>query len=71
MAEGSPAPSYQWFKDDHPLIGETRPTLYIQATRPEDRGNYTCVAISGATEVKSEPARIDIPGIKDTVKFNV
>ena len=61
-AEGS-APNYQWLKDGVPIAGETRAYLYIEETVPEDRGNYTCVAINGGGRDESEPARIKIPGI--------
>lgn len=48
----SPTPSYQWFKDGEPLSGETQPFLYIHETTPEDRGNYTCLAINEELVVK-------------------
>ena len=61
-AEGS-VPNYQWLKDGVPIAGETRAYLYIEETVPEDRGNYTCVAINGGGRDESEPARIKIPGM--------
>ena len=62
MADGFPIPDYQWFKDGELLPGETRSFLYIQETLPEDRGNYTCIAINGGGETQSLPATLDIPG---------
>ena len=62
-AEGS-APNYQWLKDGVPIAGETRSYLYIEETVPEDRGNYTCVAINGGGRDESEPARLKIPGMQ-------
>lgn len=61
-AEGSPEPSYQWYKDGEPIPGMTREYLYIEEVRPEHRGNYTCVAINVGGRVESEPARLKILG---------
>lgn len=61
-AEGSPAPSYLWYKDGVLIAGETMEYLYIEETQPEDRGNYTCVAINEGGQVESDPARLKIPG---------
>ena len=61
-AEGSPPPRYQWSKDGVQLLGETRPFLYIEEAKPEDRGNYTCVATNRGGQSKSDPALINIPG---------
>lgn len=68
MAEGSPAPSYQWYKDGELVPGETKEYLYIEETQPEDRGNYTCVAINEGGQVESDPAQLKIPGIIEKMK---
>lgn len=62
-ADGTPAPTYQWFKDGAQIPGETKEFLYIEEAAPEDRGNYTCVAINRHGRIKSNPARITIPGV--------
>ncbi len=62
-AEVSSAPSYQWLKDGVSIAGEMKAFLYIEVIGPEDRGNYTCVAINGGGRDESEPARLRIPGI--------
>ncbi len=68
-AEGSPAPSYLWYKDGALIPGETRAYLYIEETAPDDRGNYTCVAINAEGQEESEPARIIIPGMNTSINI--
>ena len=62
-AEGFPTPTYQWYKDGVAIPGEERTYLYIEEVAPEDRGNYTCVAMSTGGMEESQPARLTIPGI--------
>lgn len=38
------AVTYQWYKDDNPLTGETNKDITISSVRPSDAGLYTCVA---------------------------
>ena len=61
-AEGHPAPSYEWYKDDVLVSGETRSVLYIPELSPRDRGNYTCKAINSEGGIVSQPAKLDIQG---------
>ena len=61
-AEGHPAPSYEWYKDDVLVPGETRSVLYIPELSPRDRGNYTCKAINSEGGIVSQPAKLDIQG---------
>ncbi len=63
-AEVSSAPNYQWLKDGIPIAGEMKPFLYIEEIGPEDRGNYTCVAVNGGGRDESEPALLRIPGMQ-------
>ena len=60
--EGPAALSYQWLKDGVPIPGETRQHLYIEAVVPEDRGNYTCVAVRGGRQDISSPTLLKISG---------
>ena len=60
-ATGNPPPTYQWYKDGEPIIGETRSYLYITELLPEERGNYTCVA-SNSRGSSSEDAKVDLQG---------
>jgi hypothetical protein len=61
-AEGHPAPSYEWYKDDVLVPGEIGSVLYIPEPSPRDRGNYTCKAINSKGGIVSEPAKLDIQG---------
>ena len=62
IAQGHPAPIYEWYKDDALVPGETRSVLNIAEPSPHNRGNYTCKAINSKGEMASEPANLDIQG---------
>ena len=62
-AQGHPAPTYEWYKDDTLVPRETSSVLNIDEPSPRDRGNYTCKAINSKGETASEPAKLDIQGI--------
>lgn len=64
MAEGHPAPTYEWYKDGILIPGEQLPFLYIPEVSPADRGNYSCKAINNNGRVVSELAHLEIPGIQ-------
>lgn len=61
-AEGSPAPSYTWYKDGVLIPDRTQSYIYISEAQPEDRGSYTCRAVNIVGEDYSAPASINIPG---------
>ena len=64
IAEGHPAPTYQWYKDGVLIPDEIESVLYIPDPSPEDRGNYTCKAINSEGETdETRPAKLDITGI--------
>lgn len=63
IAEGHPAPTYEWYKDGVLISGETRSVLFIADPSPGDRGNYTCKATNSKGERESEPAKLDIRGM--------
>jgi hypothetical protein len=58
----SPAHSYQWYKDGADIPGERGAYLLIEEAVPEDRGNYTCVAINAGVREESQPTRLIISG---------
>ena len=62
-ADGHPPPTYQWYKDDKILPGKRQSFLYIAEPDPQDRGNYSCVAMNTRGNVSSDQAQLDIPGI--------
>ena len=62
-AEGHPAPTYEWYKDDVLIPGENLPFLYIPEILPSDRGSYYCKAINNEGEMSSMQANLDIEGI--------
>ena len=43
-SEGSPAPSFSWYKDGAPVAGATTDTLSIAKLAGSDGGVYECVA---------------------------
>ena len=61
-ASGSPAPTYEWYKDGILIPGEQSPFLYIAEVLPNDRGNYSCRAVNINGQRFSEPALLTIPG---------
>ena len=61
-AEGHPAPTYEWYKDEVLIPGEHLPFLYIPEVFPEDRGSYYCKAVNNEGQIESESAQLQIPG---------
>ena len=41
-AVGDPPPTFQWFRNDVPLEGQTQPTLELLHVTIDDRGIYNC-----------------------------
>ncbi len=60
VAEGSPAPTFQWYRDNRPLHGETALSLVIQNVQPADAGGYTLAVTSGGMTVFTEPAFLGV-----------
>lgn len=46
-----------------PIPGENREFLYIEEAEPEDRGNYTCVAVNEGGQDVSILTTLKIPGV--------
>jgi len=60
VATGTPAPSYQWYKDGSILTGETNTTLSLASVSASDAGSYTAVANNAAGSVESAPAVLSV-----------
>ena len=58
-ATGLPAPSYQWYKDDIEMSGETSSTLSFYAAF-SDAGTYKCRVYNVAGELYSNPATLTV-----------
>jgi hypothetical protein len=61
-ANGSAPLSYQWFRGDEELIGESNPTLDVYIDSPESGGDYR-VEVRGTTTVVSEVASVTIGNV--------
>lgn len=68
LVDGSLSSGYRWLKDGILITGETREILYIKEILPEDRGNYTCMVISGTKQAMSDQAQLNISGKLDRNK---
>lgn len=52
-ATGDPAPTFQWFLDGDPLLGETMDTLTIDPVAASDAGTYSVVASNECGDASS------------------
>lgn len=65
-ASGTPAPVYQWFRDNTALFGSNGPALTFTSVQPADAGSYRVVATNSAGSVSSSVAILTVnapPGI--------
>ena len=62
IAEGHPTPTYKWYKDGVLVPDKIRSVLEIHEALPQDRGNYTCVAMNSLGNDTSQVAELDILG---------
>ena len=64
-ANGSPAPSYQWYLNGAPIASATQPTLVILGANAANAGNYYCRAANSSGSVQSSTATLAISGTND------
>lgn len=60
VAAGSPAPTYQWRKDNTPLANATSASFTIASVTPADAGTYTVVVSNAAGNITSQPATLTV-----------
>jgi len=60
---GSPAPTYQWYKDGVAIPGAVNSTFNINSAQAYNVGNYTLVATNTLSSVTSSIATISITGV--------
>lgn len=60
VANGDPAPTYQWMQDGRPITGAIGSTLALQNVQTGSTGNYTVVASNSAGGTTSSTARLDV-----------
>lgn len=60
VAKGFPTPTYQWYKNDQPLTGQTNATLDLQNTKKEDSGLYYVIAKNSLGQTKSPEYRVNV-----------
>jgi hypothetical protein len=59
-ASGTPAPTYQWYKNGKPISGWTSATLTLVALTVNDNATYTAVATNSAGSATSNPATLTV-----------
>ena len=59
-ATGLPAPTFQWFKGDVALGGQTASSLVLTGVTLDSAGDYTVVATNAAGSVRSDVANLTV-----------
>jgi hypothetical protein len=59
-ASGTPAPSYQWYKNGVAMPGATNSYLYLASLTANDDANYSVVATNSAGSATSSLARLTV-----------
>ncbi|MBC7365523.1 MAG: immunoglobulin domain-containing protein [Undibacterium sp.] len=62
-ADGSPAPTFQWFKNGSTVVGATNSALVISGATAADVGSYTVVVTNSLGSATSNPATLTVTGI--------
>ncbi|GAP69379.1 protein containing PKD repeat [Bacteroidales bacterium 6E] len=60
VASGTPAPTYQWYKDGDAIPGATNPTLTISGIQSSDAGSYAVEVQNDCGAAISAPADITV-----------
>lgn len=60
-AAGTPAPTYQWSKDNNPITGATNATYTIAVAQATDAGSYTVAVHNSAGTIVSNAAVLNFP----------
>lgn len=60
VAEGDPVLTYQWYKDDAPIAGETLDSLTLVAVDNTDDGEYFVIVTNAVDSVASDKATITV-----------
>jgi hypothetical protein len=60
VATGTPAPDYQWRRNDVPITGATRETLLIGSVAAGNEGTYTVTVSNAAGFVNSSAATLSV-----------
>lgn len=60
IAEGQPAPAYQWLRNGQAIPDATDATLTLADVQPEEAGDYSVVARNVAGSETSRPARLEV-----------
>lgn len=60
VAEGSPAPTYQWRKNGASISGATNPSLALSSVQAGDAGTYDVVVTNAGGTATSAPAKLEV-----------
>lgn len=66
-ASAKPAPTYQWFKNDGAILGQTAASLTLSSFTKADAGLYYVTATSAGVTVKSAVATLAFPKITSSL----
>ena len=67
---GSPAPTFQWRKDEQPIPGATESSFSIAQVGVDDAGSYTVVVTNSSGSLTSNPAVLTILGDAPEIRFD-
>lgn len=70
-ASGTPAPTFQWKKDNVSISGATSATLNLSNVQTTDAGAYTAVAANSAGSVTSNAATLTVTATGTKATFSV
>lgn len=62
VANGIPAPTFQWFKDEQAVAGETGASLAVSVSELSDAGDFHVEVVQGAVRITSETASVLFAG---------